>query len=96
MMIDKEIASLKSAMLEALRKYREALVRYEDALIAAYPLKPGDVIKSSDGAMAKVISVTVKYGAPRYFAVRQNKDGKFGKKPIRQWRKEWEKPEKVT
>lgn len=90
-----EISRLEGEMNASKRAYHNAKLRYEEALIAAEPFKPGDVIRSSKGTLARVVSVDIKWGSPRIFAVLRNKDGNFGKKPASMWGSEWEKPEIV-
>ena len=69
--------------------------RYNAALIEEYPLKVGDVIRSSSGKIARVENVFVKWDSIKVFAVLRNADGNFGKRAASMWAREWEKPEKI-
>lgn len=90
-----DLAQLEREMNEAHKAYNAARARYEQAMIAAQPIKAGDIIKSSEGKIAQVVSVGMRWNDLRIFAVLQKKDGTFGKRPATMWRSEWGKPEIV-
>jgi hypothetical protein len=75
--------------------HRRAKAAFEAALIAAQPFKPGDIIRSAKGSLARVDGYVMPYGAPRLRASLQKKDGSFGKRPIAAWSQEWQHPVKV-
>ena len=91
-----DLARLRDEMVDAQRAYWDAKRRYEAAAIAAQTFKPGDVIKSTKGELAQVVSISMRYGLPDIFAVQRKRDGTFGKRRAPTWRPEWEKPEVVS
>ena len=95
-MTDQEyIAALKAEMDAARAAFMESKRRYEAALIDRFWLKPGDLIRSEGGTIARMESVECVYGGIRCTAVLRNKDGNFGKRKAPLWRAEWHNPVKV-
>ena len=90
-----ELERLKSEVRAAKINYDRARSQYEAALAATHPLKPGDVIRSTKGNLARVDRIIIKFASPRVIAFMQKKDGTFGQREAPMWRDEWEKAERV-
>lgn len=95
MTVEEEIEVLKQRADEARQTAEILRKRYEDAAIAAYPIKVGDVIRSAKGSLARVTAVYLSYGVVKWAGVLRNSDGIFGKRPAPYWMHEWACPEVV-
>lgn len=91
-----DIDRLRDAWKDAQLAEHVAKMLYHDAMVKAFPLKIGDVIRSSNGAIAKVSRVFVKWDRNVEFAaVMKKKDGTWGEREVPAWRTEWDKPEVI-
>jgi hypothetical protein len=84
-----EIAQMKADVEAAHAAWLAAKAAYDAALVAAFPFRVGDIIRSTDGRLARVYAIYVSSAGPRWAAALQKKDGTFGKLDASHWRNEW-------
>lgn len=87
---DTTLADLRAAMSAAANAYGKAKLEYENALIKAHPIQPGDILTASDGQEALVRTLFMEYGIVKIAACHRKKDGTFGDRLASLWRTEWE------
>lgn len=85
-----KLARLHLELEKAKQAYFGARDRYDAELVRTYKFQVGDVIRSTDGQLAKVTGAFVRSEKVIVTAIRQLNDGRFGKAVVPFWREEWQ------
>ena len=84
-----EIERLRLTWKRLSEEANAALNAYHDAMCAAHHIQPGDILRSSDGQIARVSGLNIKYDKVHIVAHLQKKDGTIGLREAPLWRREW-------